>query len=223
MISRRRLILRWTLIAALGLLAVEQTWRHTYDYVLPEKFAVVEDGKIYRGAWQMTWPMKRIVRQHDIKTVVALAHPEDSSWVKQERALGEEMGFKFIHIPIFEERHEKGSELLYDRIEEAADVIAQSSTQPVYFHCHHGVNRASMVHMAYKMLYKDYTLEEAEAEIARQFGLKEVSKGPDYRQMDGFYETRVLPRRAHHLEATAAAASARPAAPKATEGDSVRQ
>src|SRR5690606_4236339 len=111
-------------------------------------------------------------------------------------------------IPIFEERHEKGNELLYDRIEEAADVVAESANHPVYFHCHHGVNRASMVHMAYRMLYDDYTLEEAEAEIARQFGLKEVSKGPDYRQMDGFYTSRVLPRRAQQLKATA---STRPA------------
>jgi protein tyrosine phosphatase (PTP) superfamily phosphohydrolase (DUF442 family) len=195
MLSRRRLILRWTLIAAAGLFAVEQTWRHTYDYVLPEQFAVVDEGKVYRGAWQMTWPMKRIVREHQIKTVVALAHPPESPWVKQEAALADEMGFQFVHVPIVDDRRDEESELLYDRIEEAADAIADPANQPVYFHCHHGVNRASMVHMAYRMLYEDYTIEEAEAEIARQFGLKQVDKGPDYRHMRGFYEDRVLPRR----------------------------
>ena len=200
MISRR-LILRWTLIVAACLFAVEQLWRHTYDYLLPEQFAVVEDGKIYRGAWQMTWPMKRIVRQHDIKTVVALAHPPESSWVKQEKALAEQMGVRFVHVPIVDDRDDEESELLYNRIEEAAAEIANPANQPVYFHCHHGINRASMVHMAYRMLYEGYTLDEAEAEIASQFGLKEVNKGPDYRHMRGFYTARVLPRRAAQAEA----------------------
>lgn len=220
MLSRRRLILRWTLIVVAGLLAVEQTWRHTYDYLLPEQFAVVDEGKVYRGAWQMTWPMKRIVREHGIKTVVALAHPPGSDWVKKEAALAEEMGFQFVHVPIVDDRTDEESELLYDRIEEAADAIANPANQPVYFHCHHGVNRASMVHMAYRMLYEDYTIDEAEAEIARQFGLKQVDKGPDYRHMRGFYEDRVLPRR---LARAKGETTTSPRQDRANEETSVRQ
>ena len=91
--------------------------------------------------------------------------------------------------------------LLYDLIEEAAAKVADPANQPVYFHCHHGINRASMVHMAYRMLYCGYTIDEAEAEVARQFGLRQVDKGPDYRHMRGFYETRVLPRRLAQADA----------------------
>jgi protein-tyrosine phosphatase len=201
---RTRRILRRTLLVALILFAAEQTWRHGYDYVLAEKFAVVDPGKVYRGAWQMTWPMKRIVRQHEIKTVVALAHPPESPWVAEERALAETMGFRFLHIPIVDDRTGDGdNEDLYDRLERAADAIADPENQPVFFHCHHGVNRASMVHMAYRMLHCGDSLDEAEAEIARQFGLKRVDKGPDYRHMRGFYESRVLPRRAAQSQASA--------------------
>jgi len=192
---RVRRALRWIGIPALVLLAGHQIWRHGHDYVFPEQFAVVEPGSVYRGAWQMTWPMKRIVREHDIKTVVALAHPEDSPWVAAERDLGEEMGYRFHHIPIVDDRTQGGHTVLYDQLEEAADTIADPRNQPVFFHCHHGINRASMAHMAYRMLHCGYTLDEAQEEIAEQFGLKRVDKGPDYRHMAGFYHERVLPRR----------------------------
>ena len=69
------------------------------------------------------------------------------------------------------------------------------ANQPVYFHCHHGINRASMVQMAYRMLYCGWPLEKASDEIERDFGLVEVSRGPDYRHMEDFYRDRVLPRR----------------------------
>lgn len=195
MISRRRRILRYVLAACAVLFGLEQAWRHGYDYFLPEKFAAVDEGKVYRGAWQMTWPMKRIVREHDIKTVVALAHPPESPWVAEERELADEMGFRFVHLPIVDDRSIGDDEALFDLIEQAAAEVADPDNQPVYFHCHHGVNRASMVHMAYRMLYCGYTIDEAETEVASMFGLKKVDKGPDYRHMRAFYETRVLPRR----------------------------
>ncbi len=189
---RRRLI-----IAAVILIPIlaQQVWRHGHDYVFAEKFAAVEPGKIYRGAWLQDWPMRRIVRDHKIKTVVALAHPEDDPWVDSERRLGEELGYRFLHVPIVDDRSNPNSNVLFDRLEQAADEIARPENQPVFFHCHHGINRASMAQMAYRMLHCGWTLEQAEAEIAKNFGLKAVSKGPDYRHMAGFYQNRVLPRR----------------------------
>ena len=107
------------------------------------------------------------------------------------------MGFRFLHLPIVEDRTQDDHvEDLYDRLEEAAAAVADPANQPVFFHCHHGINRASMVHMAYRMLYSGYTIDQAEAEVADLFGLHKVDKGPDYRRMAGFYEERVLPRRA---------------------------
>ncbi len=173
-----------------------QIWRHGHDYVFPENFAVIEPGQIYRGAWQMSWPMERIVQKHEIKTVIALAHPPESPWVEAERRLGDRLGFRFVHLPIVEDRTDINSnKVLYDRLEEAAATVADEANAPVFFHCHHGVNRASMVHMAYRMIYCDYTIDEAEEEVAALFGLRKVNRGPDYRHMRGFYEERVLPKR----------------------------
>lgn len=194
---------RLALYGVLGVVAVHQVWRHGHDYVFAEQFAVVVPGKVYRAAWLKTWPLERVVREHHIKTVLALAHPDDSPQVQSEKRMGDELGFRFVHIPIVDDRSDPDRKLLYSRLEEAAAQIADPKNQPVLFHCHHGINRASMAQMAYRMIYCDYTLEQAEAEISDTFGLKEVSKGPDYRHMKGFYAERVLPLRAARAKTSA--------------------
>lgn len=198
---RRRYLLALLILVPI---AAQQLWRHGHDYVFAEKFAAVEPGRIYRGAWLQDWPMRRVVRNHGIRTVVALAHPEDDPWVDSERRLGAELGFRFVHVPIVDDRSKPDRQVLYDRLEQAADEIGRPENQPVFFHCHHGINRASMAQMAYRMIYSGWTLEEAQAEIARDFGLKAVDKGPDYRHMAGFYRDRVLPRREAEARAKAA-------------------
>ena len=67
-----------------------------------------------------------------------------------------------------------------------------------------------MVQMAYRTKYCGWTLEQATDEIARTFGLVEVSHGPDYRHMESFY-TRARPALppAGRPAAAAAAAAAR--------------
>ncbi len=207
--TRRRLWLRRFGIAALAVLAAQQIWRHGHDYVFPEEFYVVEPGRLYRGAWQQDWPMRRIVRDHKIQTVVALAHRPQSPMVAEEKALADELGVRFVHIPITEYPSADGERAgVGESLERAADALADPAHGPVYFHCHHGRNRASMVQIAYRTLHCGWTLERALAEIENSIGLVEVSKGVDYRDMAAFYRDRVLPRRAQ-AAATAAEAATR--------------
>jgi protein tyrosine/serine phosphatase len=141
--------------------------------------------------------MRRIIRAQHIKTIVALAHPPSHPLAIKEKALCEELGIRWVHIPIVEERSDKSlSDGISDQLEKAAAVIADPKNQPVYFHCHHGINRASMVHIAYRTLYSGWTLDRATQEVADEFGLVEANHGPDYRHMAKFYEERVLPARA---------------------------
>ena len=193
--SDRRKWTRRLLVAGLLILVCQQIWRHGHDYVFADRFATVEPGRIYRGAWQKVWPMRRMVRDHNIKTVVALAHQPDHYLPIQEQALAQELGIRWLHIPIVDIRGSGEQQTVSDQLEAAAAAIADPKNQPVYFHCHHGINRASMVQMAYRMLYCDWTLDQASDEIDRNFGLVEVSRGPDYRHMEKFYRDRVLPRR----------------------------
>lgn len=192
MTSRRKWIRRG-LGSALAILAAEQTWRHGRDYVFADQFATVVPGKIYRGAWQQPWPMRRVVHRYKIKTVLALAHPPTHPLAVREKDMARELGYRWVHIPIVDERALGNWHVISDHLEEAAAILADPKNYPVYFHCHHGINRASMVQIAYRTKYCGWTLEQATEEIARTFGLVEVSHGPDYRHMQSFYNERVLP------------------------------
>ncbi|WZO95897.1 tyrosine protein phosphatase [Isosphaeraceae bacterium EP7] len=204
MTTTRRTWLRRGLGLALIAFACQQAWRHGHDYVFADQFAEIEPGKVYRGAWQKPWPMERIVRDRKIKTIVALAHPDDHPLAKQEKAFSERMGVRWVHIPIVEQRVGDDPEEVSDKLEQAAAIVADPANQPVYFHCHHGINRASMVQIAYRTMFCGWTMEQAHDEIARTFGLVTVSKGPDYRHMKSFYDERVLPRRRAEAEARTA-------------------
>jgi protein tyrosine/serine phosphatase len=188
------------LLAALMVVAGQQAWRHGQDYIFADQFAAVVPGRIYRGAWQQPWPMRRIVRNYHIKTIVALAHPPDHPLCRRERALARELDCRWVHIPIVDDRTQGDRQTVDDCLEQAAAALADPANQPVYFHCHHGINRASMVQIAYRTLHCGWTLEQATDEVARTFGLREVNHGPDYRHMAEFYRDRVLPRR--HAQAS---------------------
>lgn len=199
---------RWAYL--LGGLAViilfEQAWRHGHDYVIPEKFRVVEAGKIYRGAWQKPYPMRKILKDYRIKTVIALAHMPDDPMPVAERALAESMGVRWIHVPIYYDSRDPGNaDAMGDRLERAAALVADPANQPVYFHCHHGVNRASMVQIAYRTLYCDYSLDQAQAEIAQMTGWKYSALGTGEEYMNRFYRERVETRRRAAAEAVARA------------------
>jgi protein-tyrosine phosphatase len=197
MTNRRAWIRRtiWTVAAVIG---AEQLWRHGHDYVFPRQFVIVEPGQIFRGAWQKPWPMRRIVRDHKIKTVVALAHPPEHYLTIQERKLAAELGLNWIHIPIVDNRgtNDRAAEdAVSDLLDQAAALIADPKNHPIFFHCHHGLNRTSMVQIAYRTKYCGWTLAQAADEIERTVGLVKVNHGPDYRHMVSFYENRVLPLR----------------------------
>ena len=106
-----------------------------------------------------------------------------------------ELDSRWVHIPIVDHRVDGVMQTVVDQLDRAAAVLADPANQPVYFHCHHGINRASMVQMAYRTKYCGWTLEQATDEIAHTYGLIEVAHGPDYRQVERFYKQRVLPNR----------------------------
>jgi protein-tyrosine phosphatase len=201
MATDRRTWIRRALIAGTVGIGTHQLWRHGHDYLFMEQFREIVPGKIYRGAWQKPWPMRRLVRDYKIRTVLALAHPSEHYLSVREHDLARELGFRWIHIPIVDQRGTKdhvAEEAISDLLDQAAAVLADPANDPVYFHCHHGLNRTSMVQIAYRTKYCGWTLDRAADEIDRSVGLVKVSHGPDYRHMVSFYETRVLPMRREH-------------------------
>jgi hypothetical protein len=195
LMTTRRVWARRGLAVGLLILAAHQLWRHGHDYVFPNEFVEVVPGKIYRGAWQKDWPMRRIASDRKIKTILALAHPADHPLSVSERALSQELGIRWIHIPIIDQRGLANTKSLGDLLDDSAAVLADPANYPLFFHCHHGLNRASMAQIAYRTKYCGWTLDQATDEISQSVGLVKVTQGPDYRRMVEYYNTRVLPYR----------------------------
>ena len=106
---------------------------------------------------------------------------------------GVPLGFNWVHIPIVDERGTGDYRVINRHLDEAAAVLADPKNYPIYFHCHHGINRASMVQMAYRTKYCGWTLEQATKEIEESYGLVAANHGPDYRSVESFYTECVLP------------------------------
>ena len=100
-------------------------------------------------------------------------------WPSARRRWPQELGYPLgPHPDRRRARPRATTEVISDRLDEAAAVLADPNELPVYFHCHHGINRASMVQIAYRTKYCGWTLEQATDEIARTFGLVEVIARP---------------------------------------------
>jgi hypothetical protein len=171
---------------------------------MPIRFAIVEPGRIYRGAWQEAWPMRRIVRDYQIKTIVALAHPPEHDLPIKEGALARELGLRWVHVPILDDPKLARGKSLNDLLDEAAALVADPANQPVYLHCHHGIVRTSMVQVAYRTRFCGWGLDRAYAEVVRQFGSVELAPA-DRDRLATYYEQRVLPARSGLAKGTARA------------------
>jgi len=214
--STRRKWARLALSIGLAALAAHLIWRHGHDYVFPNQFAEVVPGKIYRGAWQKDWPMRQVARDHKIKTILALAHPYDSAIAVKERALAKELGIRWVHVPIIDQRSAEQPKTIFELLDEAAGVLNDPSNYPIFFHCHHGLNRVSMAQIAYRTKYCGWTLEQATDEVASSFGLVAVNHGPDFRTMTKYYDDCVLPYRDSQASDAAAVAAGAPSASSST-------
>ncbi len=147
---------RITIVAAVlgvGLVA----WKLRY-HVMLKNVRVVEAGRIYRGGLQQPGPLRRLVRDYHIRTILSLRGPCDG-----EEAIARSMGVEWISIDM-DEGLENGID---DELEAAAAVLADRSKQPVYFHCSSGRNRSNMIHAAYRMIVCGWSVEQAIAELER--------------------------------------------------------
>lgn len=127
----------------------------------PKRVAVVEPGRIFRGAWQSPGTLNSLIRKESIRTVVTLTaiNRDDPKYVSQLEAT-RKAGVDWRIIPM------RGSTATVEQMAEAADMIADPSLQPVFFHCVGGHHRSNLVHAAYLIRHKQYSAEAAWSKVA---------------------------------------------------------
>ena len=131
------------------------------DLLMEKRVAVVEPGRLIRGAWQRPRPLRRILAREKIKTIVTLTaiNRDDPKYVDQAKVV-REAGVDWIIVPM------RGSRATLAQMAEAADLVADPARQPAFFHCVGGHHRTSLVHAAYRIRHEGWSAARAWNEVA---------------------------------------------------------
>jgi protein tyrosine phosphatase (PTP) superfamily phosphohydrolase (DUF442 family) len=122
---------------------------------------VVVPGQIIRGAWQAPEALQAIITREHIKTILTLTaiNRDDPKYVGQAKVVSE-MGVRWLFVPM------RGSTATVEQMAQAADLLADPESQPVFFHCVAGHHRSSLAHAAYLIRHCGWSAEEAWKEVA---------------------------------------------------------
>ena len=149
---------RTRLIVALVILGVGGGigFKYARHHIFPKRFAEVVPGKLYRSGYCQPGPLTRIIRDHNIKTILVLLNDEpDSPEQQKELAVVQREGVKLIRIGM------PGDGCAdFDALEKAADIIADASTQPLLVHCYAGTNRTGAAYAVWRMRHCGWNYEQ---------------------------------------------------------------
>ncbi len=158
--TRRVVLLGLVLLVAVALgLAIKFGQYH----VVPRRFVEVVPGHVYRSGYLEQWPLRRVIEKHGIKTILTLLNDEpDNPDQEQEGRLAAEKNVCVLRIGM------PGDGLAeFDKLDKAAEMLADSSNHPLLVHCAAGVNRTGAVCAAWRMKYCGWSPERALEEAER--------------------------------------------------------
>ena len=144
------------LALAAGVISLTSGGLVVLDQRTLKRVAIVEPGRILRGAWPKAAPLLHLIQSKSIQTVVTLTaiNDDDPKYVEQDRVICQ-TGIRWIILPM------RGSTATIEQMAEAADLISRPENQPVFFHCVGGHHRSNLVHAAYLIQSKNMTAEAA--------------------------------------------------------------
>jgi len=183
----KRRVIMWLVVV--GLVAVIgigiKFGRH---HVFPKRFAVVEPGQLYRSGYLEKWPLERVVREHKLKTVLALMNdqPDKKRQQKEEETLRRE-GVNLIRIGMAGDGCAD-----FELLERAAAMIDDPANRPLLVHCAAGVHRTGASYAVWRMKYCAWSYEKAIAEVERH-GYNPRTKPRLSEHLRNYYETRIRP------------------------------
>lgn len=162
------------------------------DDLLEKRVAVIEPGRLVRGAWQRPGPLRRIIEREKIRTIVSLTaiNRDDPKYVAQARVV-RETGVDWIIVPM------RGSRATLAQMAEAADLLADPTRQPAFFHCVAGHHRTSLVHAAYRIRHEGWTAPRAWREVRSFPWARPETDREDRRLIEAFAAAQVADAPAH--------------------------
>ncbi len=126
------------------------------------RFGILAEG-LYRGG-QPTAKGFQFLKEKGVKTIINL-RAEDNS----EEALVEQLGMKYIRIPLDEVR--PFSQIPPGAIAKYFELINNKDNYPIFFHCRRGADRTGALAALYRMALQNWDAEKAYKE-ARDIGMR---------------------------------------------------
>jgi hypothetical protein len=117
----------------------------------PKNFGMVEEGQIYRGAWQHLNVLRDICEENEIRTIVALTEREP-----EVEAMCREMG---ITRYVFKQPGDgRGDPVKWAAV---LHLLADESKYPIFVHCAAGSQRTTTAVMLFRKYAQDVPFQES--------------------------------------------------------------
>ena len=134
------------------------------DRVIPKRFGVVKEGRIYRSGQLSASLIKRTLVKYKIGVIVSLSGDSDDVDKNAERQAAAELGIERVVFPL----GGKGTGDINNYAEAIAAIYeAQEKGKPVLVHCAAGAQRTGGVVATYRLLVEEKAPSFVLAEMKR--------------------------------------------------------
>lgn len=157
------LLLLVLLIPPVATIALPKIWELGN---LPRRFAVVEEGKIYRGGFPDVSDIEYLNRVKGVTTIVSLTGPTDRENEQAMLAEAKRLGIRMYRFPM--PGNGRGD---FNSMDRAAAAVADEANWPVFFHCAAGKQRSNAVLAAYRLKYCHWTIGRVKEELLKTYDL----------------------------------------------------
>ena len=152
-------------LAVVVLVVVYQNLIH--PNLFPKRFGVVVPGQVYRSGKLTPAALTKVVREHDIRTVVDLGawvgdEPERVRARHREAATAEALG---VDLHVFQLVGDATGDP--QQYVDALRIVTDPANQPVLVHCGAGTERTGCLVALYRMHTEGMSLDDAFAEADR--------------------------------------------------------
>jgi protein tyrosine/serine phosphatase len=147
----------------------------------PRRFAEVIPHEVYRGGAPSAENIVHLKEDKAIRSVLDLTDRSDRPDEKQARETAERLGIRTWQFPMPGDG--RGD---FVQLDAAADVIADQSNRPLFFHCAAGKQRSNAAWAAYRMKHCGWTIERTLAELERDYDLDRKTEQPLCEHLAGF-------------------------------------
>ena len=147
------------LAVALGVFVVRAS---VIPNLVPKNFGVVREGQLYRSGELTPAALAKVVREHDIRTIVDLgAYDEGSPQDRREQATADALGVTRHRFFLYGDGTGDPESYL-----KALRVMTDPDAQPVLVHCSAGAQRTGGAVVLYRCLVEGEAFEAAYAEAS---------------------------------------------------------